>query len=190
MPASTQPASHGSTPDNTDTDTDTDTGWDTATPTSGIELINLTGHAIVLVGSHRHLRIPACGQVARIHHRAVHITGYHNGVPVLIEQNPKVMGLPASRRGTAFIVSRLVLDVASDRSDLLCPGHLVRDEDGGVIAAEALITNSPTPVRQRVGGRSAGVPARCRLAPDLMSSVSRHPTTPRTASASGTTAAS
>lgn len=184
MPAITQPARHSSTGENLST------RGDAVTSTSGIELINLTGHEIVLVGIDRHLSIPASGQVARIHHRTVDIAGYLNGVPVLIEQNPKVLGLPASRRGTVYVVSRMVLDVASDRSDLLSPGHLVRDNKGTVIAAEVLITRSPTPARQRAEGRSAGVPARCRPAPDPMSSASPHPTTPRTASSSETTAVS
>lgn len=184
MPAIAQPAPHSSTPENLST------RRDAATSKSGIELINLTGHEIVLVGIHRHLSIPASGQVARIHHRTVDITGYLNGVPVLIEQNPKVLGLPASRRGTIYVVSRMVRDIASDRSDLLCPGHLVRDSKGSVVAAEALITRSPTRAQQRVENRLGGVPAECRPVPDPTSSVLPHPTTPRTASTSGTTAAS
>lgn len=161
----------------------TETPWPNGDATSrlDIELVNLTGHAVVLIGVHRHLSIPASGQIAAIHHRTVTITGYVNGVPLLIEQQPEVVGLPAFRRGTAFIVSRMVLDAVAARSDLLCPGHLVRDSAGTVIAAGTLVTRSPTLGQPRVEDRSTFVPDRCRPAPAPTSSVWPPRTTPRTA---------
>lgn len=106
-------------------------------------LVNLTPHAITLLGARQDVCIPASGTVARVEHRTTNMAGYVHGVPVLTETHPVIMGLPDERPGVYLIVSRAVLTACSrPRRDLLCPGNLVRDENGTVCAARTLVTTS------------------------------------------------
>jgi hypothetical protein len=50
-------------------------------------------------------------------------------------------GLPEPIEGVFFIVSRIVREAAKDRTDLLVPQGLIRDENGQPIGCESLSVN-------------------------------------------------
>lgn len=50
----------------------------------------------------------------------------------------QVEGLPESESNTYYVVSRLVLQALPERTDLLCPGELIRDAGGNVIGCKGL----------------------------------------------------
>ena len=100
------------------------------------KIINLTPHDLNV--SHPDLgmvTIPRSGEVAR----AVTSTkpvGEINGFPVTQTEFGDVEGLSEPREGVFFVVSRLVLQAAPHRTDLLAPGPLLRDEQGQVVGCE------------------------------------------------------
>ena len=68
-----------------------------------------------------------------------------------------VVGLPPIADDTLLIVSRMVAAGASDRSDLVFPYELVRDDDGRVIGAASLgvFTDDQNPAGDSDGGGTA-----------------------------------
>jgi hypothetical protein len=64
--------------------------------------------------------------------------GVIEGVETFFTELGSVENLPPREEGSLFIVSRMVLDACPDRSDLLCPGELVRDAQGRVIGCKGL----------------------------------------------------
>ena len=109
-------------------------------------LKNLTPHPIRLPrpdGST--IDLPTSGQVPRVSLTA-QPAGELDGVLVTCTVAGEIEGLPAPEAGTYLVVSRVVADAARDRSDLLVPGDLVRDDQGRVIGArrlESLATEGP-----------------------------------------------
>lgn len=61
-----------------------------------------------------------------------------NGLQVTRQVFGDVAGLPDQEPGTILIVSRMVKDACPERTDLYCPGELIRDPDGAVIGADGL----------------------------------------------------
>jgi hypothetical protein len=49
-----------------------------------------------------------------------------------------VENLPEIEEGTIYVVSRMVIDGVSDRTDLFAPGELLRDGNGNIIGAKGL----------------------------------------------------
>lgn len=116
-------------------------------------LVNLTPHNVNVID---YGTIPSSGQVARVSVEKtdsgfIDVTCPHcvNGcehcsnqlaIPVKISTSKfgKVEGLPDPQPGVLFIVSRLVLQACPERTDLVAPGDLVRDENGNVIGCNGL----------------------------------------------------
>ena len=98
---------------------------------SSTTFVNLTPHAIV-VGSRS---FPPSGNLARV---AMLITPYGeiDGVPLFSTAFGQVEGLPPQEAGRYYLVSALVASAEKDRTDLLSPSGLVRDEQGRVIGCE------------------------------------------------------
>ena len=94
-------------------------------------IVNLTPHAIT-VGSRS---FPPSGSLARV---AMLITpcGEIDGVPLFSTAFGQVEGLPPQEAGRYYLVSALVASAEKDRTDLLSPSGLVRDEKGIVIGCE------------------------------------------------------
>jgi len=67
--------------------------------------------------------------------------GKIGGNPVIMRQYSDIVGLPPVQTGVWLIVSSMVRMACPDRSDLLSPGDLVRDEHGNVIGCTNLIAN-------------------------------------------------
>lgn len=116
-----------------------------------VKLVNLTPHEIrlvrpahlVLLKAHPEVvfRIPPARQVARVAVRredAGHIDAGGVPIPLARTRYGEIEGLPSPQPGTLYIVSSLVAAAARDRTDLLIPDELVRDEQGKVVGARGL----------------------------------------------------
>jgi len=101
-------------------------------------IVNLTPHEMNVVLSDASIRkIPPSGSVARVSTSSVD-DGTVDGIPVAKTGFGELVGLPPQADGVFLVVSRLVLEAAGKRSDLLSPGELVRDEKGTVIGCKGL----------------------------------------------------
>lgn len=98
-----------------------------------MEWVNLTPHNIT-VGDRN---FPPSGSVARVSSKEVDL-GPVDGVPTVSVEFGAVEGLPDPKPNTMFIVSGLV-KAQTNRRDVVAPGRLVRDENGNVKGAAALI---------------------------------------------------
>ena len=99
------------------------------------KILNFTPHALNVVGLDGSVTtFPSVG-VARVATSTVSVTPI-NGFGVVATAFADVAGLPDPVSGTYFVVSRLVLSACPGRTDLLCPGELIRDVDGNVVGCK------------------------------------------------------
>ena len=96
------------------------------------ELINLTPHAIQVVG---YEEIPPSGLVARVTTKTVP-SGMIARLPIIKTEFGEVTGLPEIA-GVYFIVSSIV-KAAANQENLLVPGELVRDDKGNITGCKSL----------------------------------------------------
>jgi len=101
------------------------------------KFVNLTPHEIKVVrkdGSE--LRLPPSGQVARVMTASVPVSEV-DGVEVVRTEFGAVEGVPEPREGVYYIVSSMVAQALSWRSDVLAPdtspASAVRDEQGRIV---------------------------------------------------------
>lgn len=91
-------------------------------------IVNLTAHSITEVTSGQ--VFPASGIIARVKANTVKISE-HLGCPLYSTNFGELEGLPAPIEGTVYIVSSLALNaVPKDRTDVVAPGNLQRNEHG------------------------------------------------------------
>jgi hypothetical protein len=105
-------------------------------------VVNLTPHPITLAQGDRTVTVPPCGTVARVATTEVevgHVDVDGLDIPVLNLQFGQVEDLPAPREGVLYLVSALVGQACPDRTDVVSPGRLIRDDQGRVVAAAALV---------------------------------------------------
>ena len=99
------------------------------------QILNYTPHALNVVGLDGSVTtFPSVG-VARLATSTVSVNPI-NGFGVVATAFADVTGLPDPVSGTYCVVSRLVFSACPDRSDLLCPGELIRDADGNVVGCK------------------------------------------------------
>ena len=60
------------------------------------------------------------------------------GFAVVANEYEGIEGLPEPEDGVFYIVPRMVILALPKRSDLLCPGELIRDKNGIVVGCEGL----------------------------------------------------
>ena len=111
-----------------------------------MKLVNLTPHAIHLMDDEKNIleTIHPSGTLARVsvEDKQIMPKGLIAPVPVVSREFGEVEGLPEPEKETLLIVSMIVAQAAGDlRSDLVSPGHLVRDEQGRVIGCTTLVGN-------------------------------------------------
>jgi len=110
-----------------------------------MDVVNLTPHAIVIVGPEGStMTIPPSGVVARVATAtspAGEIRGEGFPVPLTRVSFGEVQGLPDEEVDTTLIVSALVRAAVPHRGDVASPGDLVRGEDGQPIGCRGLIIN-------------------------------------------------
>ncbi len=92
-----------------------------------MNFINLTPHRINETTTGK--SFDPSGDVARV---ACNMTenGSIEDIPVFVAVYGEVEGLPSPVENTTYIVSGLVQSAVKDRSDVVSPGELVRDEAG------------------------------------------------------------
>jgi hypothetical protein len=113
-----------------------------------MEIVNLTPHAIVIyktenTSEQQTILLPS-GIVARCvetTHPCGELELDENFiVPIIRKSFGAIQGLPEPRTNTFYIVSSLVAQAAwaLGRADVLCPGDIVRNENGQVIGCKSL----------------------------------------------------
>lgn len=100
-------------------------------------IVNCTPHPVTVAG----ITIPPSGILPRAAETTTQIgTVDLEGVtvPIVTKQYGQVRDLPAPAPDTLLIVSALVAKACPDRSDLVVPADLVRDESGRPVGCQAL----------------------------------------------------
>ena len=97
-------------------------------------IINCTPHAINIVGI---ADFAPSGTVPRVQQTTEQVDAIGE-IPVVEMKFGEVYDLPPVTEDTVYIVSRMVLSACTERSDLLCPGELVRNEEGNIIGCKNL----------------------------------------------------
>lgn len=96
------------------------------------QIINLTPHTINLP----HVAIPSTGS-ARVGVSSEVVSSYA-GVAIYESVYGEVTGLPEEAVGVNYIVSRMVAAAVPERTDLLVPSGLVRDDKGRIVGCLGL----------------------------------------------------
>ena len=108
-----------------------------------MNLVNLTPHALRIVGADGIVVIPISGKEARVD-MDTRVVGrvLKEGVeiPLLHMEAGEIEGLPEKQEDTMYITSTLVR-LATPRTDVASPGPPIRDDEGKVIGAEGLVIN-------------------------------------------------
>lgn len=105
-----------------------------------VEIVNLTPHAITLVGcglNGADLVILPSGIVARASAKTVRC-GDLGIIPVTTTEYGEVKNLPDPEEGTIYIVSSLVAQRCRNRDDVFIPNESVRDSEGRIIGCKSL----------------------------------------------------
>jgi hypothetical protein len=99
------------------------------------KLINLTPHTVNIVKNDNSIiSFPPSGTIARVFSDYVK-RGTVNDIDVVDVVYGDVIDLPPPRKDIVYIVSRMVLNAAPNRRDLVVPHDLVRNPDGSVKGA-------------------------------------------------------
>lgn len=106
-----------------------------------MNIINCTPHPINYVDPQGNkIDYPYSGQVPR-----VEVTYAERVVDGIVLSTPTfghVIGLPESKEGTLYIVSRMIATACPFRNDLIVPCKYDRDENGKIQACRAFEVNS------------------------------------------------
>ena len=117
-------------------------------PRLSFDLLNCTPHSIMIVTEVGEISIPPSGRVARlpIQRRDLDPIRVESlDVPMTLSTaGHVVVDLPEARPGCLILVSRMVAETLCDRSDLVFPDELIRDEQGSVIGCRRLARVGPT----------------------------------------------
>ena len=101
-------------------------------------VVNLTPHKVSFHLDGKMVDFFPSGQVARVEEKTTYVSGV-----LQLKRSEKgiVDNLPRPVNGRVYIVSRMVLDACPDRTDLLCPADLVRDEAGNIVGCKSFIVS-------------------------------------------------
>jgi hypothetical protein len=105
-------------------------------------ILNLTPHTINILtkeGEHMHTISPE--EVPARLKATTEVVGDLDGIPLSQTVFGETENLPEASENNYFIVSRLVMAGNPDRTDLLVPNDLVRDDEGFIIGAKSLANN-------------------------------------------------
>ena len=99
---------------------------------------NCTPHKVsVYADTDTILEFPSCGIVPRCEQHE-ELIGKIDNIQITKQIFGDVTDLPEQEDGVCLIVSRLVATACPNRSDLLVPGPLIRDEEGKVVGCNGL----------------------------------------------------
>ena len=108
-----------------------------------MNIINLTPHAITIIGENKNLVIEPSGIVTRIgsYTKTVGLLIAENQgpfeIPITVTKYDEVENLPEPVNDTIYIVSAMVAN-AIKRHDLYIPNENVRDDKGRIIGCKSL----------------------------------------------------
>ena len=103
----------------------------------GAKIINLTPHAVnIITNSGDIITFEPSGNIARCKQETVYV-GDIDGIPLTSTSFGEVEDLPLPSDGCYYIVSRLIMSACPNRSDLLGPNELVRDDNGNIIGCRS-----------------------------------------------------
>ena len=106
-----------------------------------IKIVNLTPHTLhIETINDKIITIEPSGVVARVE-TSYREMDYHGGYRISIYERcyGAVMGIPEQQVDTIYVVSSIVQARCKDRRDIYCPGELIRDEQGHVVACRGLV---------------------------------------------------
>lgn len=107
-----------------------------------MKIVNLTPHELNILAQGRMIVIPPSGFVARCEERDERIGEVEvEGVKVpLIRKSFGSVQLPEPKEGVVYVASALAAQAAAraGRTDVLCPGPVIRDPDGRPIGVTSL----------------------------------------------------
>lgn len=107
-----------------------------------MNVINLCPHAIHLYDGTLVCNYPPSGAVARCEEMTSPVYHLDATLPVVNKTYGEIIGLPAPKEGTVYIVSMLIRTLCPGRSDLLSPGDAVRDAEGKIIGCTNFVANA------------------------------------------------
>lgn len=101
-----------------------------------MEIVNLTPHPLnIHLPSGEVKTYEPTGEVARVK-TSSRQGGEVDGCPLFVTEYGDVEGLPPPQEGVRFVVSRMIAAACPERTDLLVPSGLVRNEAGQIIGAK------------------------------------------------------
>ncbi|UCE64952.1 MAG: hypothetical protein JSU85_08685 [Candidatus Zixiibacteriota bacterium] len=102
-------------------------------------IINMTPHPVNIVDRDENIIItfPKSDLMIRLSQRT-ESAGEVNGIPLTKTVFGKAENLPPFKKGRFFIVSQLVKSALPDRTDLLVPAEVVRDNEGNIVGCRSL----------------------------------------------------
>jgi len=102
---------------------------------------NLTPHTVTIVTStgEQIIYMPT-GVIPRLSTKTIQV-GAVDGIPITSTVFGEVQDMPDAVQDTYLIVSRMVLAALPNRSDLLVPNELVRNDKGQIIGCRSLAKN-------------------------------------------------
>lgn len=104
-----------------------------------VKIINKVPHPVYVLGENNEVVkkfSKSNGMIRLRQHTAVY--GELNGLPISRTTFGSPEGLPEFKEGVYYIVSHLVKTELPNRTDLLVPAQIVRDEEGTIIGCKSL----------------------------------------------------
>ncbi len=103
------------------------------------KIINKTPHAVQIIKNGKIIRTYEKGDSQiRLAVKTVQDTPLLDGTPTSRTEFGEPEGLPNPKEGVFYIVSQLVKNALPNRTDLLVPAEVIRDEQGNVIGCQSL----------------------------------------------------
>lgn len=119
------------------------------------KIVNCTPHPVCFVSAGTTETFPPSGHVPRVEETArpfAVASGIGYPTVAVERRGNEVSDLPDPENGTWLLVSRMVFDAASNRTDLLVPHDVVRDEDGRIIGCRSFLVRQPEDARKNTDG--------------------------------------
>lgn len=106
-----------------------------------MKLVNLCPHEIVVVrNGEEPLVLPAASNPLRVNIEEVEI-GQVQNIPILKTEFKELEFLPEPQEGVFYVVSTIVRQMLPERTDLISPARLARNEKGEITACTAFACN-------------------------------------------------
>jgi hypothetical protein len=101
-----------------------------------MKVVNYMAHEVDACGN----KYPPSGHVARVA-TTLRKVGDIDGIPLMVCDSGAVQNCPPKKDGVVYIVSQYVRQALPERSDLISPAKLHRDNNGKVVGCGAFEKN-------------------------------------------------